>query len=99
MGFEFTSHLLSEFAKGLLMGIFVSALNHFLTVRALGKWEGSIPSPAKGKVLGVYILRYALNFLTLFLFYKNVPALIGAALGLTTVKNILFIKHLIKRKG
>jgi hypothetical protein len=91
--------MIIEVLKGLLLGTSISALNHFLTLRVLGDWGKVSSHKAKGRVTGVLFLRYFLNFATLFLVYKNVPMLVGAAFGLTMVKNILFFKYLIKRKG
>ena len=89
--------MITEFIKGLIFGTSVSAFNYFLTLRILGDFGQK--HKAKGRLAAVFFVRYALNFLTLFLVYKNVPMLVGAAVGLTMVKNILFIKYLIKRKG
>ncbi|HHX95498.1 MAG TPA: hypothetical protein GX691_06755 [Clostridia bacterium] len=90
--------MIIEFLKGLAFGTSVSIFNYYLTVRLLSNWGGSVHK-GKSRVTVVFIIRYALNFLTLFLVYKNVPMLVGAAIGLTMVKNVLFFKYLIKRRG
>lgn len=88
-----------KFIEGLIFGTAVSAINYFLTLRILENWGRTSQNKTKSRVTAVFFVRYALNFLTLFLVYKNVPMLVGAAIGLTMVKNILVVKNLIKRKG
>jgi len=85
--------------KGLLFGTAVSAFNHFLTLRILSHWGEESAHRTRGRVAAVYFMRYLINFAVLFLVYKNVPVLVGTAIGLTMVKNILVVKYLIKRKG
>lgn len=87
------------FIKGLLFGTAVSAFNHFLTLRILRHWGEEGTHKTRGRVAAVYFMRYLINFAVLFLVYKNVPVLVGTAIGLTMVKNILIVKYLIKRKG
>lgn len=87
------------FFQGLALGTAVSVLNHLLTSRALSRWGGMPPEKAKPRVLGVYIFRYMMNFITLFLVYKNLPVLVGAAAGLTAVKNVMAVRYLLKRRG
>lgn len=79
---------------GLLFGTTVSLFNHFLVKQVLGKDENTVDLKLKNKVLMRYGIRYLLNFLAMFLVYKNTPMLIATALGLTVNKNVLFIKYL-----
>lgn len=87
-----------EFLKGFAFGTAVSILNYFLLLLALRKWEQLDSKKFKIRIAAGYMLRLALNFLTLFLVYKNPPMLLGAGFGLTVMKNVMIIKN-IRRKG
>ena len=88
--------MLMSFLEGLALGMAVSIVNHLLTLLVLYR---SPPGKIKSRLFGVYVLRHALNILTLFLVYKDFYVLIGAGLGLVSVKSYLFIKFLVKGKG
>lgn len=81
---------------GLVWGLAVSLFNNFWSQRAL-KNPGSI----FGRL--VFIFRLGIMALAMLPVYKNVPMLIGTALGLLAVKNYIFVKELYiifrERKG
>lgn len=82
---------------GFTWGFLVSLFNNFWTKRALY-------NPKNKTAVVFFILRQAINVLAMFLVYRNLPMLIGTALGLLAVKNYILIKclndmRLQKRKG
>lgn len=88
--------------KGLAFGIGVALLNHLILVRGERRAEDMPPEKGKNVIMIRYGIRYFLDFLALFLVYKDAPMLIGTAIGLTMNKNFLFFKYLFKkpeRKG
>jgi len=89
--------MIIDIIKGLLLGLGVGAFNNLLAVFALGKVKAD-DKKAKKKIGGVFFLRYALIFLTLFLVRTNPPMLIGAGLALAGMTHIMVIKNM-KRKG
>ncbi|NLO89360.1 MAG: hypothetical protein GX088_03400 [Clostridia bacterium] len=87
------------FIKGLVFGTAVGVLNNYITVRAAYPKEELTSEKAKRRLGGAYIFRYIINFVALFLVYKNIPMLLGTALGLAVIKNIILISYILKRKG
>lgn len=90
--------MMIEFVKGFVFGTAVSLLNYYLMLRFLRKWEEMDSKKVKVRIGAGYLLRQGLNFLTLYLVYRNPPMLLGAGFGLTTMKNIMIVKN-IRRKG
>lgn len=84
---------------GFCFGLAISVFNHILVVIAVKKTEGQSESKIKNAVMSRYLLRYFTNIAALFVVYKNPPMLIATALGLTMVKNYLFIKQILGKKG
>ncbi len=72
---------------GFIWGFLVSLFNNFWTARALYH-------PKSKLAVLFFVLRQGINVLAMFLVYRNVPMLIGTALGLLAVKNYIFIKCL-----
>lgn len=89
--------MIIEVIKGLLLGMAVSAFNNLLAVRVLGKAKAG-GSKAKIRIGAVFFFRFLVNFLTLFLVYKNPPMLIGTGFGLVVVTHLIVFKNY-KRKG
>jgi len=87
------------FLKGLLFGTAVGVLNNFISIKAAFPKKSLNNEKTKRRLAGAYVLRYLINFSALFLVYKNIPVLMGTALGLTVVKNIILICYIYKRKG
>jgi len=79
---------------GLLFGIGVSVLNHFILKQGINKAANLPPEKGKSVIMIRYGIRYIFNILALFLVYKNTPMLIATAIGLTANKNYLFLKYL-----
>lgn len=82
---------------GFIWGVAVSLFNNFWTARALA-------DPKNGKAVIFFVCRQGINLLAMLLVFKNVPMLIGTALGLVAVKNYILIQCLFdmkkqKRKG
>lgn len=82
---------------GFIWGLSVSLFNNF--------WASKALSHAGSKKATIFfVCRQGINVLAMFLVYKNIPMLIGTALGLLAVKNYILIKCLAnmrsqKRKG
>ncbi|SMB88204.1 ATP synthase I chain [Desulfonispora thiosulfatigenes DSM 11270] len=85
--------------KGFLLGLLVSIFNHYIVIRVANRMTSENIHSFKGKVVFRYLIRYATNLLALFLVYKNMPMLIATAIGLTSVKNYLYIKYILKKEG
>ncbi len=79
---------------GLLLGLVIAGINHFLVVQVLRQADTLPAEKAKNKIMIRYGVRYLLNLAALFAVHKNAPMLIGTALGLTANKNMLFFKYL-----
>ena len=81
---------------GFIWGLAVSVFNNFWSGRALKN-----PSSIFGRL--VFIFRLGIIALAMLPVYKNIPMLIGTALGLLAVKNYIFVKNLYmifrERKG
>lgn len=87
---------------GLAFGTAVSALNHFILLRAVGRDNEQSPQKAKTAVLKGYFIRYFLNIAALLLVRNNTAMLIATALGLMFSKYMLITKHFYgntRRKG
>ncbi len=72
---------------GFVWGLAVSLLSHFLTWWTLNKPKGIMSTL-------IFVIRWLLLIFAMALVYKNVAMLIGTALGLLTIKNIIFVKNL-----
>ncbi len=72
---------------GFVWGLAVSLLSNFLTWRTLNKPKGIMSAL-------IFVIRWLLLILAMALVYENVAMLIGTALGLLTIKNIIFVKNL-----
>lgn len=88
--------MLFSIISGFGLGVAVSIFNHWLAVKAL---KGNDAKASKKKFTNRIFFRYFLNFVVLFLVYKNVPMLIATALGLTMVKNYILIQYTLGKKG
>ena len=81
---------------GFVWGLAVSAFNNFWTWKALSNVGGFFSRL-------VFIFRQGINLLAMFLVYKNLYMLIGTALGLLAIKNVILFKNLqeliFNRKG
>lgn len=88
--------MITEALKGVLLGLAVGAFNYYIAVSALNKVHSG-DKKAKAKIGGVFVLRWGLNFLTLFLVHKNVPMLVGAGLALAFMSHIIIVKYFFKR--
>lgn len=86
------------FLEGFLLGTAFSLFNHWIVLLAFKGSENLPEHKLKGKIYSRYLVRHVINILVLFSVYQNIPMLLGAAIGLTTVKNALVIKHLIIKK-
>ncbi len=86
---------------GLVFGTAISGFNHYMLLQGIRKAEKLPGSEGKMAIAKRYGIRYITNILAMFLVYKNAPMLVGTAIGLTAVKNILFAKNLTSgvRKG
>jgi len=85
-------------ALGLILGIAVSVLNHFILQQGIKKASAVPDGKGTNIIMARYGIRYLLNILALFAVYKNVPMLIATAVGLTANKNYLFLKYLASGK-
>ena len=72
---------------GFLWGLAISSLSNFLTWKTLQKPKGIMSTL-------IFVIRWVLLILAMALVYKNVAMLIGTAVGLLTIKNIIFVKNL-----
>ena len=70
---------------GFAWGLAVSLFNNFWTARAL-------KDPKKSAAVIFFTCRQLINVLAMFAVYKNLPMLIGTALGLLAVKNYILIQ-------
>ena len=70
---------------GFVWGLAVSLFNNFWTVRAL-------KNPKSGTAVVFFTCRQLINVLAMFAVYKNLPMLIGTALGLLAVKNYILLR-------
>ena len=79
---------------GFAWGLAVSLFSYFLTWFTLNRPKGIMSTL-------IFVIRQLLLILAMAVVYKNVPMLIGTALGLLAVKNYIFIKNTIfrNRKG
>lgn len=81
---------------GFIWGLAVSAFNNFWTWKALNNVGGFFSRL-------VFIFRQGINLLAMFLVYKNLYMLIGTAVGLLAIKNVILLKNLqeliFNRKG
>jgi len=80
---------------GILFGSAVGIFNHWLVWSALKKAEHLPPAKARNKVMARYLIRYAVNFITLatYLWHKDTYVLVGTALGLTLMGKYLAVKY------
>lgn len=78
---------------GLIFGLCVSGINYLILKQAMDKSNNLPPLKSKNLIFSRYLIRIFLDLAALFLVYKNVPMLIGTAIGLTITKNIMLIKH------
>ncbi|MGI6685653.1 MAG: ATP synthase subunit I [Bacillota bacterium] len=85
---------------GVIFGSAVGILNHWLVWSALKQSEQLSPAKARNKVMGRYLIRYAINFITLatYLWHKDTYILIGTALGLSLMGKFLAVKYSILKK-
>ena len=72
---------------GFVWGLAVSLLSNFLTWKTLQKPKGIMSTL-------IFIIRWLLLILAMALVYENLAMLFGTALGLLTIKNIIFVKNL-----
>ena len=72
-------------ALGFIWGLAVSLFNNFWTARAL-------KNPKSGTAVVFFTCRQLINVLAMFAVYKNLPMLIGTALGLLAVKNYIILR-------
>ncbi len=72
---------------GFLWGLAISSLSNFLTWKTLQKPKGIMSTL-------IFVIRWVLLMVAMALVYKNVAMLIGTAVGLLTIKNIIFVKNL-----
>lgn len=70
---------------GFAWGLAVSLFNNFWTARAL-------KNPKSSAAVIFFTCRQLINVLAMFAVYKNLPMLIGTALGLLAVKNYILIQ-------
>lgn len=85
---------------GLVFGSAVGIFNHWLVWSALMKSEHLPPAKVRNKIMGRYLIRYAVNFLTLatYLWHKDTYILVGTAVGLTLVGKFLAVKYSVLKK-
>lgn len=74
---------------GIVWGLAVSLFNNFMTWRALNRPNGISTL--------FLVFRQGINILAMFAVYKNLPMLIGTAIGLLMIKNVILLKSLIKK--
>lgn len=72
---------------GFIWGLAISLLSNFLTWKTLQRPKGVMSTL-------IFVIRWVLLILAMALVYKNVAMLIGTALGLLTIKNMIFVKNL-----
>ena len=72
---------------GFVWGLAVSLLSNFLTWKTLQRPKGIMSTL-------IFVIRWLLLIIAMALVYENVAMLIGTALGLLTIKNIIFVKNL-----
>lgn len=72
---------------GFIWGLAISLLSNFLTWRTLQKPKGVMSTL-------IFVIRWLLLIIAMALVYENLAMLIGTALGLLTIKNIIFFKNL-----
>lgn len=84
---------------GFLFGSVISFFNHYIVINVANKMTSQNIRSLQGKMMQRYLVRFVTNVLALFLVYKNPPMLIATAFGLTSAKNYLFIKYLLKKEG
>ena len=72
---------------GFVWGLAISALSNFLTWRTLNRPKGVMSTL-------IFVIRWLLLILAMAVVYKNTAMLIGTALGLLTINNIIFVKNL-----
>ncbi len=89
--------------KGLLFGLAVSGLNHFILFQGIKNARNLSPAEKKNVILKRYSLRYLINIGALlsayFILKGDVPFLVATALGLTVSKNVYIIKYFRTRKA
>lgn len=73
---------------GFVWGLAVSLFNNFWTVRALA-------NPKSSAATLFFVCRQGVNLLAMAAVYKNLPMLIGTALGLLAVKNYIFVQGMV----
>lgn len=91
--------MLKSVILGLLLGIAVSTINYSITMIVTKNINPNNIQYKKKRMMFSIYLRFMINFLVLFIVHKNIPMLIATALGLTFIKNVLFIKYLFCKKG
>lgn len=72
---------------GFLWGLAISLLSNFLTWKTLQRPKGVMSTL-------IFVIRWVLLILAMALVYKNLAMLIGTALGLLTIKNMILVKNL-----
>lgn len=81
---------------GLLLGFGVSGTSYLVAKRFV---ETGIIADMKNKKTAIYMItKLFVKLFVLFLVRKNIPMLIATAVGLTSTKNILFLKILLKKE-
>ena len=80
---------------GLFFGSTVGIFNHWLVWSAFKKSDRLPPAKARNKLMGRYLIRYAVNFLTLatYFWHRDTFILVGTAVGLTLMGKILAVKY------
>lgn len=90
--------MISAIIIGFLFGTAVSFFNHYIVIRLANQMNSQNINRLKGKLTLRYLVRFVTNILALFIVFRNTPMLIATAIGLTSVKNYLFIKYLFMKK-
>ncbi len=72
---------------GFVWGLAVSLVSNFLAWRTLQKPKGIMSTL-------IFVIRWLLLIVAMAIVYKNTAMLIGTAIGLLTIKNIIFVKNL-----
>ncbi|NLK00275.1 MAG: hypothetical protein GX318_03420 [Clostridia bacterium] len=91
--------ILISFFLGLVFGTTVSTSSYFIAGKVVRRL---LEKKARNKnvlEMAVFAVRYITNIIALVLVRKNIPVLLGTAIGLTMIKNYLVYKTLSKKKG
>jgi len=85
---------------GLVFGSLVGVFNHWLVWSALKKTEHLPPVKVRNKLMGRYLIRYGVNFLTMatYLWHRDTYILVGTAVGLTLMGKFLAVKYSLFKK-